>query len=209
MTSDLIITQVINNVNRADLTRPQVLQWMNNRKDMICNYDDFSFMENTDLAFTIAGQKDYTLPLDYKSELHCFLSDATGVTKFFLDKWVGTEAENAFSNETVQAKPYAYWIWQDAYFFYPIPDDIYTINLKYYRYLPDFTDIAQEENELGKRWVDLIVDGATSDAYHFFMQADKQAEWEGKWNIEFQRLIRRQAQRKTKNYTPRVRLRTR
>ena len=206
MTSDLIITQVQTNVNRSDITRPQILQWLNNRLGQICDYDDFSFMENTDLASTIASQRDYTLPLDYKSELHIYLKD--GDIKVFLDKWVGTEAENAFSNQTVEAKPYAYWIWQDAYFFYPIPDKIYTMELKYYRYLPDFTDVALEENEIGKRWVDLIVDGATSDAYHFLMQSDKTVEWEMKWKNEFQKLIRRQGKRKWTNYNPRVKLRT-
>ena len=207
MFSSDMITQVQNNINRADVSRPQILRWMNDRKEQVCNYDNFTFMELTSQAVTTAAQQAYIIPDDYKAELQVWLND--GVTKYYLDKWVGTQAENSYSNNNVQAKPYAYWVWQDSFFLYPIPDREYTIDLKYYGYMDDFTDAATEENTLNRLYPDLIIKGATADGFHFFQQDDKTAEWEGKWDKEFQRLIRRESHRVYTNYTPRVRLRIR
>jgi len=207
MTSELIITQVVNNLNRADFTRVSALQYLNNRIDQICNFDNYSFMEETSTASTVAAQQTYTIPGDYKDQLHLLMVDGTQKTP--LTKWVGTESENSYSNTATTGKPYAYWVWQDAYNLYPIPDGVYTLMLKYYRYIPDITDVNTEENELCQRWPDLLINGATSDGFHYFMQSDKVAEWETKWTSEFQKLIRRQGKRKTTNYTPRIRVRVR
>lgn len=129
--------------------------------------------------------------------------------KRFMDKWVGTEAENAYTRSDTLGLPYAYWVWDDAYFLYPIPDRIYIFMLKYYQYIPPMTNIAREENTLCQRWPDLLIYGATAEGFHYFQVPDKSSEWEQKWNNEFTRFIRREGKKKYTNYTPRVRLRTR
>ena len=205
MNTTAIIDQVYANVNRTDLTRTMILQFLNNRQDQICNFDNFSFMEVQSTAPTIASQQTYSFPSDYKDQLHMMLIE--GTTKVDLTKWVGPQAEKSYTDTETEGRPYAYWVWDDSYFLYPIPDEEYDLMLKYYKYLANLTDAASEENVLAQRWSDLLINGATSDSFHYFLMADKTAEWETKWNAEFQKLIRRQGKRRTTNYTPRLRVR--
>jgi hypothetical protein len=207
MTTYDIITKIIANVDREDLTRAMVLQYLNNRKMSIQNYDNFSFMEQTAEQSTVAAQQSYTIPLDYKDELHMWLSESTQKTD--LIKWEGSEAEKNYTNSSQSGKPTNYWLWQNAYYLYPIPDKAYTMNLKYYGYLVDFTDVASEENELGKRYPDLMIAGGTADSFHYFKDWDKAKEWEDKYKLEFQILIRREGRRPRSNHDSRFRLRIR
>ena len=205
MTTQDIISIVVNNLNRSDFTRPMALGYINERVNAVCDYDNYSFMELTATAPTVAGQQTYDIPSTYKDQLQMLIID--GVQKTPLIKWVGTEAELSFSNTTTSTKPYAYWVWQNAYNVYPIPDKAYTLFLKYYGYLGDMTDVAIEENELGQYWYKLLENGATAEAFHFFQQADKTTEWEAKYQSEFKKMDRRYNKRKTTNYIPRMRVR--
>ena len=205
MISSAVIDQVYSNVNRTDLTRAMILQYLNNRQLQICNYDNFSFMEVSTTTPTVDGTQSYAIPTDYKDELQVYL--VTSNTKKQLTKWVGSEAEKNFTKDNTEGEPYAYWIWDDKVWLYPIPDAVYTITYRYYEYVDDLTDAGTEENELVKRWPDLMIDGATSDAFHFFLMQDKTAEWETKWQGEFAKLVRRQGKKRYTNYTARLRVR--
>ena len=207
MNTSAIIDQVYANVNRTDLTEVMILQFLNNRQDQICNFDNFSFMEESTTEATVDGTQAYSLPTDYKDELQVYLVDDT--TKTQLTKWVGSQSEKSFTDTDAEGKPYAYWVWEDSVTLYPIPDDVYTLTYRYYQYLTDLTNVDTEENELVKRWPDLMVNGATSDAFHYFHMTDKTSEWETKWGAEFQKLIRRQGKRRYTNYTPRLKVRMR
>jgi len=205
MTSQEIIAQVKANLNREDATTSLVLQWLNNRQKQICNIDNFSFMEATASASTVANQQSYTLPSDYKDELHIWLE--SGNIKYYLVKWVGSEAERSYTQTDKTGRPTNYWIWDNAYWLYPIPDGVYTLKLKYYEYLPDLTDTAVEENDLCKYWADLLIYGATAEGFHYFQQPDKTAEWEQKYNNELVKLMRREGKKRYTFYSPRLRLR--
>lgn len=205
MISSAIIDQVYANVNRTDLTHAMILQFLNNRQDQISNFDNFSFMEKDTTTATVDGTQSYALPTDYKDELLVYL--VSGTTKKQLTKWVGSEAEKNFSQTTQEGEPYAYWVWDDKVWLYPIPDKVYTLTYRYYQYLTDLTDAATEENELCSRWSDLLINGATSDAFHYFLMQDKAAEWETKWSSEFAKLVRRQGKKRYTNYQPRLRMR--
>jgi hypothetical protein len=207
MTTYDIITKIIANVNRDDLTRAMVLQYLNNRKFTIQNYDNFSFMEQTAEQAAVALQQSYSIPTDYKDELQMWLLD--GTQKTIITKWGGSEAEKNFTQTDRSGKPTNYWLWQDAYFLYPLPDKSYSMILKYYRYIPDFTDVASEENELCKRYPDLLINGGTSDSYHFFKEWEKVGEWEGKYKLDFQILIRREGRRPRTNTDSRMKVRVR
>jgi len=205
MNSSTLIDKIAGNLNRSDATRALVLDWLNNRMLQIENTENFYLMESTFDAPTVVGQRTYSLPSNYKDELQITL--VSGTTKFPLIKWVGSEAENSFANTTQQAQPTNYWVWSGAYFLYPIPNAIYTLTLKCYLYLDKFTDTAAEENDLGVYWPDLMIYGATAEGFHYFMQADKVAEWETKFQNELQKLLRRDTKKRYSNYTPRMRLR--
>jgi hypothetical protein len=205
MITSAIIDQIYANVNRTDLTRAMIIQYLANRQDQICNFDNFSFMEKDTTKATEDGVQFYALPTDYKDELIIYIVE--GTTKKQLSKWVGSEAERNFSKTTTEGKPYAYWVWDDKIWLYPIPDAVYTLTYRYYQYLTDLTDASTEENELCSRWSDLLINGATSDAFHFFLMPDKTSEWETKWQSEFSKLVRRQGKKRYSNYQPRLRIR--
>jgi hypothetical protein len=207
MKSEDIIAQVLSNVNRSDFTRTLALQFLNNRKDQICNFENFSFMETETQVDTVAGTQAYSLPNEYKDELMIYLVESSFRTP--LNKWVGVEAPKSHSNIDTRGKPYAYWVWDDKVNLYFIPDGVYQLVFAYYEYLAAFTDVGDEENVLGEKWPDLLINGATSDGFHHFLMPDKAAEWEAKWNNEFQKLIRREGKRKYTNYTPRLKVRMR
>jgi hypothetical protein len=205
-TSD-IISQVIAEVDRSDLTRVMVLQYLNNRQSEIINYDDWSFMEQTSSSPTVASQQSYTIPDDYKDELQLWLVDSTTTVKTPLVKWVGSEAEKNYSQPNFTARPFAYWVWQNAYYLYPIPDTTYTLWLKYYKYIIDLTDVAIEENELVQRYPKLLMFGAISDVFHYFHEPDKSGQWESKYTTQFKILQRREGKRIFPNYDRRLRIR--
>jgi len=200
-----IIDKVIANVDREDLTRTMVLRYLNNRQMQILGYDNFSFMEQSAEEPTIATQQSYTVPSDYKDELHLWLAEST--TKSILLKWAGSEAEKNYLQSDRSGKPTNYWVWQGAYFLYPIPDKAYTMKLKYYKYLADLTDVATEGNELMTRYPDLMISGATADSFHYFHEKDKFDEWDEKWKVYFQILIRRESRRPHTNYDSRFKVR--
>jgi hypothetical protein len=205
MLTSAVIDQVYSNVNRSDLTRAMILQYLNNRQLQVCNFDNFSFMEETTNTATVDGTQSYALPSTYKDELQTYL--VNGTKKKQLIKWVGSEAENGYTQTTEENEPTSYWVWDDKIWLHPIPDKVYTLTAKYYQYLPDLTDVAVEENTLVKRWSDLMINGATSDSFHYFLMADKTAEWETKWQGEFAKLVRREGKKKVTNYNPRLKLR--
>jgi hypothetical protein len=205
--SSAIIDQVQANLNRSDATTTLVLQWLNNRQDQICSMDNFSFMEGDYSVNTVASTQSYVFPSRYKDELHMWLVSST--TKYYLVKWVGSEAERSYTQTDKSGKPTNYWVWNDKYWLYPIPDAVYTLKLKYYEYLADLTDTASEENDLCSYWADLLIDGATADGFHYFQQSDKAAEWETKFNNELAKLMRREGKRRYTFYSPRLKIRVR
>ena len=205
MNTSAIIDRVYANVNRTDLTEVLILEYLNSRQSQLCNFDDFPFMETSTTENTVDGTQNYDLPTGYKAELIIYLVDDT--TKTMLTKWVGSQAEKSYTDTETEGKPYAYWIWNDDVYLYPIPDDEYTLTYRYFGYLTDLTNTASEENVLCARWPDLLIAGATSDAFHYFLMSDKVAEWETKWQAEFQKLIRQTGKRKYSNANPRIRMR--
>lgn len=206
MTTYDIISRIYNEVDRTDLNRNSILQFINNRLLQIENFDNYSFMEATATTSTVAAQQSYTLPTDYKDELQMWLLESSHV-KTPLVKWVGSEAEKNYTLNNFSTKPFAYWTWQGAFYIYPIPDGVYTLSLKYYKYVVGFTDTALEENELCSRYPSLIINGGVSDSFHYFHQADKEQEWENKWLMEFQKLQRREGKRLFTNYDARMKIR--
>ena len=69
MITSAVIDQVYANVNRTDLTRTLILQFLNNRQLQICNFDNFSFMEKNATGATADGVTYVAMPTDYKDEL--------------------------------------------------------------------------------------------------------------------------------------------
>lgn len=207
MNASDIIAKVQFNIDRDDNTTAITLAALNNRQNQICNIENFYFMEFTATSPTVVAQQSYSLPGGYKDELQLWLQK--GDNKTPLIKWVGSEAEKAFSLASTQGQPTNYWVWEGAYFLYPIPDIVYTMHQKAYSYLDPLTNTAAELNDLCKYWADLLIYGGTAEVYHMFQQPDKAVEWEAKFQNELMKLTKRETKRRYSNYTPRLRLRIR
>jgi len=209
MNASDIVTAVSNNLNRSDITTAQILNWLNDRQKQICNMDNFYFMEKAVTAIpTIASTQSYSISSAvgaYKDELQMWL--VSGGNKKILIKWVGSEAEKAYTNPTQSGEPTNYWVWDQKYWLYPIPDAVYTLELKCYVYVDDITNTAAELNDICKYWPDLLINGATSDGFHYLQMPDKYTEWESKASNELAKLMRREGKRRYQNYTPRLRVR--
>uniref|UniRef100_A0A6H1ZQ13 Uncharacterized protein n=1 Tax=viral metagenome TaxID=1070528 RepID=A0A6H1ZQ13_9ZZZZ len=193
MYTSAIIDKIVANVDREDLTEAMVLQYLNNRQLQVLNFDNFSFMEQTAESSTVIAQQSYTVPSDYKDELHLWIVE--GTNKNIPLRWSESEAEKKYMQTDRAGKPTNYWLWQGAYFLYPIPDKVYTMKAKYYKYLTDLTNVDTEENVLVQRYPDLMIAGGTSDSFHYFFEKEKEKEWEEKWKLQFQLLVRREGKR--------------
>jgi hypothetical protein len=149
------------------------------------------------------------VPLDYKDELIISLLD--GNQRTILPKWRSTEPERNVSVNDRQGKPNNYWIWEEAYFLEPIPDKVYTLELRYYSYLADLS-ATNLTNEFTKIFPDLLIAGATADCFTYLFEPTQAAIWEQKFStfllgdrVTFGYLpqIRKRA---LSNYNPRMRL---
>lgn len=200
MTVTAIITQVKNNLNRTDITDAQIYIWLNNRQRRILQLENVYFMEKTSTTSTVASQQTYTVPTDYKDELIITLVDSDS-KRSVLTKWKGSEPEKGYTDTTKTGKPTNYWLWQDAYYLYPIPDAVYTLSLRYYYYLTDLS-ASNTTNELTNKFPDLLIAGATADGFTYLMETAMANDWENKYRIAYT------GDKTTEGYLPYCRKRT-
>ncbi len=207
-----IIDQIQANLNRSDATDTLVLRWLNEIQHRICNIDNFSFMEKTTSFSLTANTRSYSISSNidskFKEELQLWIEESN--KKRILTKVRGVEAESMFIDTTKSSKPTHYWIWSDSVYFYPLPDDSYTVYVKYYAYLDDLTNSDSEPNQLCKYYPNLLIFGATAEGFHYFEMSDKAKEWYEKYRAELEVLLRRERKRLHANIqNPRIRLRLR
>jgi hypothetical protein len=74
--------------------------------------------------------------------------------------------DKALPNANDNGVPMYYTLFgEDKIQFYPIPDQVYTINYRYKKRLPDLSADA-DTPQLPKKWHELLVHGALARAYH-------------------------------------------
>lgn len=197
MTFKQIYEEVIWNLNKEKRgTTPtdtelinSVKLWVNNRQLDVCKAHNFYFMQDTNPdVFTVDGDQSYLLTdfsSNYKEIVSLVLIDGTKKTR--LTKWGEGEVDSKYSKTDTKGKPTYYWTWENEVWLYPIPDAVYTLQMKSYNLLSDLS-ADTDENEITKRFPDVLVSGACAEGARW-LQEDT-SEWEQKFQNGLADMVR-------------------
>lgn len=192
-------------LGRDDLSS-NINQWVNNRQRLVCREGNFHFMETRATANTVANQQSYsfdTLSPVYKSGLTLYRQDSNSLLRK-LARLEDVEPYTITQLHTDTGDPRDYWIWQNAFWLYPIPDAVYTLVAVYYGYL---SDLSSGFNHLTIYWPDLLEAGAAADGFNHIGEITMAAVYEKKFVALLAQLKSHQAKRSVTDRTPRLKLR--
>ena len=127
----------------------------------ITTRDDFISSETT--ITTVDGTKSYAVPVDEASKpvlravRELYISGGNRLTAF---PYAEYRAWLDGQETAVEGEPEEYVVWNDKFWFRPVPDDAYTIQLDYYK----FHDYNADVNgiELPARFREVIIAGVLS-----------------------------------------------
>lgn len=181
MTFSDIVTEVQDALARNDAAvTGKIPGWVNRRQDVAALRHDFAFMRVLATASTVAGQKLYGFPSDFKRHLRFYLQTATA----YIRLPVRNEADMlaTFSPTTTNAQPQNVTVETGSATFklWPTPDAVYTLKLSYFSLPADLS--GTQTNWLTVYAPTVLVAGATAEGLWFLgadneaMTAEKRAE---------------------------------
>lgn len=153
--------------------------WVNNtvREALMMKYNLW-FMEHSETIPTVAAQRAYSLPDNYKEELDggVLYRMSNGVTTP-LD--IMNEAEvRKYWTETDTGQPQAIVIKEDTYEIWPLPDAAYDIDWNCFVFMSDLSD-ANTSNYLSTHWPNVYINAGTFKGFQFLEEYERAAYWEG------------------------------
>lgn len=122
---------------------------------------------------TVDGTSDYGLPEDATLDSIISVAIKDGVqategkyTKLVLSTWDRYDEEHS-TLETARGKPVNYHRLQHTLILDPVPDDVYTIRIVFWRTIVTLVDTTYENTQLPANWDEIVVEGAISRG-HFY-----------------------------------------
>jgi len=137
---------------RLDITndttlRTNVKNWLNEAQDEFCNSEDFSFMEELKTYTTTASQENEDLPTDF-SKVHSVWQEESPAT---LEYENPHRFRRLYPDPTATGKSLIYRLFNDEILFYPIPDDAFSIFMRYYK-IPTAMSADGDTGDVPSRW---------------------------------------------------------
>jgi len=212
MTASQIWARVKLNLNRTDEgIDDRIKEWVNDRQHTICREFNFHFTEIEQEAETVSGQRSYKfadIAPAYKEELKVDLKTSAG-------KWLhlkksevrDLEQRKQFKDTTETGTPTHYYVWQDAFYLFPIPDKAYTLNLKYFSYLTDLST-GTDTNGLTIHYPNVLIYAATGEGFAYFEDNEATMKYETKYANELRKMISQQVNRSYANLDLQIKPRT-
>ena len=172
------------NITRDDLTSERINRHRNNSRQRIARYHNWKDLYVKATTETIANQSEYSLPLGtdrLKDLVSITLSDGSprGVRLKYVPYRQFHEIIPVPSSGQI-GKPQNYVVWDNVIQLYPIPSDIFTLNLLYVKW-PDELVEGEEPEITGVD--DLIISGATSSIFVSLQQVEPAGIWNQQFNI--------------------------
>ncbi len=175
---------IMENITRDDLTSERINRHINNTLQRIARYHNWKDLYVKATTETIPNQSEYSLPLGtdrLKDLVSITLSDGSsrGVRLKYVPYRQFHEIIPVPSSGQV-GKPQNYVVWDNVIQLYPIPSDIFILNLLYVKW-PDELVEGEEPEIAGVD--DLIIAGATSSLFMSLQQAEPAGIWHQQFNI--------------------------
>ncbi len=175
---------IMENITRDDLTSDRINRHINSTMQRIARYHNWKDLYVNATTETIANQSEYSLPLGtdrLKDLVSITLSDGSsrGVRLKYVPYRQIHEIIPVPSSGQV-GKPQNYVVWDNVIQLYPIPSDIFILNLLYVKW-PDKLVEGEEPEIAGVD--DLIISGATSSLFMSLQQVEPAGIWHQQFNI--------------------------
>ena len=175
---------ILENITRDDLTSDRINRHINSTLQRIARYHNWKDLYVKATTETIANQSEYSLPLGtdrLKDLVSITLSDGSsrGVRLKFVPYRQFHEIIPVPSSGQV-GKPQNYVVWDNVIQLYPIPNDVFILNLLYVKW-PDELVEGEEPEITGVD--DLIISGATSSLFMSLQQVEPAGIWHQQFNI--------------------------
>jgi len=159
-----------------------LIQALNSTLAKLCNSGDFEFRKVYSTIAVLEGIQSYTLPYG-KLDLVRHSDSFTDMTFVDYDSKILGRVETA--------KPYTYGIKGSSIYFYPIPDDDYTITISYFtnKFAKSSTNVPQQKLEIAGdvpllpedcKWA--LIYGALADQYEKVNRA-KYIHWISQYKL--------------------------
>lgn len=126
---------------------------------------------------TIVGQPYIDLPEDFKDDdiVSLILND-----RWIELTWVDPEDVRKTQAITQQGRPMYWYVDKMRLYLYPVPDQIYDVQLDYYRFLPDLEEDGDDTDELLVKYPEVMESYATAKAFRKLREwqdADQAMKW--------------------------------
>lgn len=129
-----ITSQVTARLKDASIGNTTILQFINDTNREVCNRYEWDFMQTTDSFITSASNGAYPLA-SIASDIQKLVN--LRITTDSFENWLQPINAEQFDRQiadptsSVEGVPSKYYMWDDVIYLYPIPNDAYTIEVRY------------------------------------------------------------------------------
>ena len=185
-----LITRTLDNLSRvsAGTTRSgetldtRALDWLNRVMYRMARAHNFRELYTTSTPSTAASTYTYTLPTNWKTLSTITVRDTTSPVKLKGMTQRQFDLLSPYPANDTKAKPTQYVLHGNQYDLYPVPDDIYTLQIRYYKWPTIITSVATAiDYEPNKD--DIIVAGMTGEGFDFLQMYEDGKAWTEKFLV--------------------------
>ena len=143
---------------------------------------DLRFGEISSTLAISANDRDYALPTGWRSPLSLWYISPTTAARVALTWRQKDEFDAEHSDPTAGGSPVHYTVWGSLLYVGPTPDISFTLNLNYYRFLPDLVDGSPNNtNAFVEQAWDVLFFGALEEASKYTLEDPRAAIWGGRY----------------------------
>lgn len=151
--------------------------FVNERQRLIQSAKSWWFQRAVQTFNTVATQRDYALPADYKDDFWLYIT----IDDIYRPiRMVSMNDILRFYTNVDKGRPEHYVITEPNISFYPIPDKVYAVTNLYYKFLSDLS-ADSDTNVLTQQWPELLISGALSEAFTLLGDIAAATVWETKY----------------------------
>lgn len=184
---DRLVEKVKFNVGRANdpTLDDYVIEYINNAQKKVLNRANFWFLHTTATLTFNQGDNVEDLPTDFKSE------DIVSIYKdnawHELD-YVSWDDVRKDMQTLTQGQPKQWLVEQNTLVLWPIPDATYTVQLDYWKFLPDLV-AAGLSNSLLDNYPEILESWATGKAFMKLREFEDAKEWMALFDMQLRELV--------------------
>ncbi len=162
-----------------------VIEYVNNAQKKVLNKSNFWFMHTTTTITFNQGDTQQPTPSDFKDE---------DIVSIFKDNqwseldYVSWEDVRKDMQTLTQGQPQQWLIEQNNLILWPIPDQTYTVQFDYWRFLDDLA-IDGDTNLMLTNYPEILESWATAKAFMKLREFEDAKEWMGMFEMQLRELV--------------------